>query len=195
MKNIGISLIFICLCGLSCSKEEKIPDPQPYIPIFEPGPMTYGWASGFKNGKEFNASGEARRSSDRPEDHFGFTFYTYGTEGELREEFSFGVISYSIYEYLISGETPKVGEPIEDGMAGGFYALFADDGDVLEDIYVANESIANMLWLTKIDTVNNIIKGFFNVKFQIDPRWPKVNPNNPDVMYFTDVKFEVSFSR
>ena len=188
MKNIICPLFLICLLGYSCTKEDV-------VPIFQPGPMTYGWAKGHKNGNSFTASGEARKHYDRPNEYFGIIFETYSTEGFKREDIVLSAIAYSTFEYMVSGKTPGVGETIVAGIAGGFYGTSTDDGDVGEDYYIVDESPNNKLTITELDTINNIVKGRFHVEFIHDPNDSKTNPNNPDKVVFSDMEFEVSFKQ
>ncbi len=187
MKNIILLIILLGFFGCSRSDEETL------VSIYEPGDMEFGWCEGYKNGKPFVSSGEAKRYTVFTDQYFGIAFDTYTTEGFHREHIAFGAIPFSGGTFPISGRPPKVNDPIIEGMVGGFYSTSEDDGDVLEDVYLVNEDANNEIIISEVDTINNVVKGSFHVEWIIDPSRNKINESNPNNVVFSEMVFEVSF--
>ena len=177
-----VILLGIIILTAACSKDE-------FTPIFEAGPKDYGCASAKKNNLSFVASGVALVHDDRPSEYFALFFDTFTPEGFWRERLSVNEIKFKAGEYSVSGSRSD----IYDGFVGGRYVTLADDGDVAEDRYILEESKENRLIIIKVDIIENIVKGTFHLKFEIDPNREKRNPNNPDKVVFSEGEFEVSF--
>ncbi|GJM32043.1 MAG: hypothetical protein DHS20C18_10440 [Saprospiraceae bacterium] len=157
------------------------------IQVYFPGPMTYGKIMATKGDKEWLASGLALRRTDRPDEYIGIHGSTYSEEGFWREDFLFYKVPISEGEYPIKGNNPEY-----DGFVSAHYAILADDGDILEDIYVPDDDRSdNWLTITEIDTVINMAKGMFNVSFILSNPDEKINPQNPDRITFSNGEFEV----
>ena len=173
-----IIVIGMMVLSSSCQKEELD------IPIYEPGSMLFGSASGKKAHLDWNASGLALRNRDgKP--IWGILFGTQSSEGFLRESLSLGSIPYGTGTYELARE-PK------DGFLTSTYGTSQDDGDVGEDNYLLDESASgNTAHITKLDTIEKIIEGVFTASFQIADPSQKVNPNNPDKVTFSEVSFSV----
>ncbi|MCG8332134.1 MAG: hypothetical protein MI974_30900 [Chitinophagales bacterium] len=180
------SLLKIALLTLlvSCTKDKHYE-----LPIFEAGPQTYGWSTALKNNVGFESSGTALWHSDKPNEYFGVLLDTYTSEGFWRERISLNEIKYEIGEYQVKGGYSD----IYDGFVGSSYGTLSDDGDVVEDRYLLKASEENILKVETIDTINNLIQGTFHLAFEIDRERGKTNPANPDVVVFSEGKFEVSF--
>ncbi len=154
--------------------------------------MTYGWATAKKSGVDFKGSGTALVHGDRPDEYFGIVVDTYvGIDSFYleRENFIFNEIKYEAGEYTIAGKPNQ----LYDGFVGSSYFTLSDDGDVLEDVYILDESKTNTLTIISVDTAANLVIGTFDVSYKIDPDRGKTNPNNPDKVRFSEGEFEVSF--
>ena len=184
-KTIPISLTFILLLGLfaSCKKDE-LPD----VPIYEPGEMLFGSASGKKAGYNWQASGIALSHTNSNE-FWGAVLATRSKEGFLREEITLGFINTNLGLYPVAQERT-------DMELTSSYFTFQDDGDVLEDIYDVDEgSLLNIARITKVDTLTKVIEGIFTATYKIRDPQDKVNPNNPDQVTFSDISFSVEIIR
>ncbi len=74
------------------------------------------------------------------------------------------------------------------------YTIFADDGDLVEDLYGLNTyDEDDFLEITHIDTLRGELTGRFAANFAYgDPDvFPKVNPDNPDAVRFENGVFKV----
>ena len=181
MKRFLFVVLFIIplLLTPACKEEEE------YVPIYEPGPQTYGKGTALKNGKEWYSSGYAVRSSKNTS-YFGIFLDTYTIEGFHRESVRFSDIYLKKGTYELRKKTTN----IYDGYVSAFYATLADDGDVLEDWYDLEEDAKdNYLEVTAIDTVEQRVEGRFTGMFEV--RQPKRNASNPDRVKFTNSTFSV----
>ena len=169
------SFIFL---ALSCQKEELST-----IPIYEAGEMLFGSATGKKAHLDWEASGIGLSHTNSNE-FWGILLGT-SEDGFSRENLVLGFISATPGNYRIAREHSP-------GVITSFYLTLQDDGDVLEDSYLVDESVlSNVARITKIDTVENLIEGIFTATFEIRDPEKKVNPNNPDRLTFSDVSFSV----
>jgi len=175
-KTIGI---FFLVLLVSCSKDD-----DGITQIFLAGPMTYGWGTANKNDLAFESSGTAQGNNEI----FGLYFDTFTSDGFWRERILLDDIKYEVGEYIIKGE---IGD-ISDGFVGGWYYTL-NGGDVLEDSYLLKDSPNNKLTISKIDTVENIVKGTFCLEFKIDPDREKRNQDNLNNVTFSEGEFEISF--
>ena len=184
-KTIPISLTFILLLGLfsSCKKDELS-----NVPIYEPGEMLFGSASGKKAGHDWQASGIAFTNSD--DDNFwGILFATRSKEGFLRESIGLGFITSKPGLY-------KIAKEYTNGVLISDYITSQDDGDVVEDVYDLDESsFSNIARIIKVDTLAKVIEGVFTATYKIRDPQDKINPNNPDQVTFSDVSFSVQIIR
>ena len=185
MKKItSISLTFILLIGLfaSCKKDE-LPD----VPIYEPGEMLFGSASGKKAGHDWQASGIGISHPDSS--YWGIILATRSEEGFLRETIGLGFITATPGLYKIARRHGK-------DITNSDYITSQDDGDVIEDVYDVDEgSPLNIARITKVDTLAKVIEGVFTATYKIRDPQDKVNPNNPDQVTFSDVSFSVQIIR
>ncbi|HFA48810.1 MAG TPA: hypothetical protein ENJ95_07320 [Bacteroidetes bacterium] len=183
MKYRFLHLFLLGLFFLSCSKEDRI------IPIYEPGPMTFGWVEAKKNGVEFLASCTAIANDQPPLEYFAIRFTTETEEGFAREQVTLNDIEYNPKTHSFGPYDERY-----DSVVGASYSTVTDDGDVLEDVYIWDGSAGdNSITITTVDTLNNIVKGNFTVSFVIKPGREKRNPDNPDKVTFSDAEFEASF--
>ena len=184
-KTTPISLTFVLLIGLfaSCKKDEL-----PNVPIYEPGEMLFGSASGKKAGHDWQASGIGLSHTNSTE-FWGAVLATRSKEGFLREEITLGFISTNLGLYQVAQERTNA-------ELTSSYFTFQDDGDVIEDIYdVDEDSPLNIARIIKVDTLAKVIEGVFTATYKIRDPQDKVNPNNPDQVTFSDVSFSVQIIR
>ena len=184
-KTIPISLTFVLLIGLfaSCKKDE-LPD----VPIYEPGEMLFGSASGKKAGHDWQASGIGL-SHTNSDELWGINIGTESEEGFLRETLVLSFITARPGQY-------KIAQEHANGSLVSYYITSQDDGDVVEDIYDLDESsFSNIARIIKVDTLAKVIEGVFTVTYKIRDPQDKVNPNNPDQVTFSDVSFSVQIFR
>lgn len=169
--------LFIFLCA--CNKENTTQT----VPIYTAGEAPYGIANGKKNGFDFEAAAIVKKVFNHSADSFRYSL-TLSTETDyqaLREYITFGpLIKAGIYDLF---RTSKIGS-----MNAG-YSTLADDGDVLEDVYELDEAYQNTFEVTKFDTLQNIVEGIINMQMKIKTSREKRNPDNPDVVTFSDVIF------
>ncbi|GJM34375.1 MAG: hypothetical protein DHS20C18_33760 [Saprospiraceae bacterium] len=179
MKNIVYTLlIFVLLIG--CKKETLD------IQVYFPGSMTYGKVTAMKGNKDWIASGLALRHGDRPDEYIGIYAGTFSEEGFRRERIYFNEVPIAEGEYIVKGLTQY------DGFIGTSYSTLADDGDIVEDVYISDDTRSdNRLTITEIDTVINMVKGTFHVTFILPNPAEKINPQNPDRITFSNGEFEV----
>ena len=184
-KIIPISLTFILLLGLfsSCKKDEL-----PNVPIYEPGEMLFGSASGKKAGHDWQASGIGLRQNDSI-DFWTVSLGTVSKEGFSRENITLSFITPTPGLYKIAQEQ-------SDNVLTSRYFTLQDDGDVLEDSYLVDQSsVFNQARITKVDTVNKVLEGIFTASYEIRDPENKINPNNPNRITFSDVSFSVQVIR
>lgn len=140
-------LTLTLLVFLACKKES--------IPIYYPGEMEFGKMTAKKEGKDWIASGAARRHNNDPNS----TFFcvragTYSEEGFSREDLSFCEIPFIVGKYKVSGLTTDM----DDGFVGSSYGTSRDDGDVAEDNYIVDETADdNYIEVTYLDTIANLV--------------------------------------
>jgi hypothetical protein len=178
MKS-AFHILLISLILFSCKKEE-------FVPIFQPGSMTYGRTEAFKNKKEWIASTIAQEN-DWLEGTVSVHASTYNEQGLLRESLSISEIP------LKEGIYPLEVTRKNDGAIGAAYHTWADDGDVLEDSYMLDKKASdNYLEIILVDTIARKIAGKFTASFKIDTSLYgiKANPLNPDKVKFSNGMFE-----
>lgn len=168
----------------SCKKEQHS---KSTTSIFEAGPQPYGWVKAQKNGLEFDAAVVGVRDKNNSE-YFALVLWTFlDTAGLiLREEIIFNKIKFleSPQEYVVSGGV----NTNYNGFVGCSYTGMISDGDLVNSRYKLDESYNNILSITTIDTVDNIVNGIFNITLEINS---SAEPSpDPDKIVFSEGKFE-----
>ncbi|MBL7825046.1 MAG: hypothetical protein JNJ57_00330 [Saprospiraceae bacterium] len=74
-----------------------------------------------------------------------------------------------------------------DNKTGAFYYTLSDQGDVLEEVYILEESADNFIDVTYYQQETSA--GSFNATFIIDPDRGKTNPSSPDTIRITHGEF------
>lgn len=183
MKKFLILSVSLILLILSCKKEDNtLP-----IPIWQPGPMTHGYASATKVTEDWLASAFGKKN-DWSEGTVSVLTRTFNEFGEMRELLSFQEIPLIKGKY---GLTNGIGE---DGLVSASYATLLSDGDVVGDFYQLDTLASdNYIEVTYVDTTEWVIKGSFSASFIIDLSvyGEKLNPANPDRVKFSDGSFDV----
>jgi len=184
VSTITIQVFFIIgsiLILSSCEKGSLLP-----IPIYEAGDQVYGFASGKKQTWDWEASGAgAKYTDDYGKTFWGVSMATYSKDGFIRESLRLDFIPFQKGEYDITHN-------FKESLLSSTYGTFRDDGDVLEDFYLVDETaLTNKAQITRIDTTTNIIEGLFTVTMKIKDPEQKVNAINPDRVTFSDVSFSV----
>lgn len=125
--------------------------------IFLPGEFWNGWIKAQKNGKDWNASTGVLLWDL---DHFYITATTFSQEAYIREDFFFAKVPKKIGLYRFNKNLNDL-----DGFVTPSYARRGSDGDVTLVLLFHNTDYVetDFLELTKLDTVNRIITGRFDV--------------------------------
>ncbi|HMQ48960.1 MAG TPA: hypothetical protein PKA00_15925 [Saprospiraceae bacterium] len=178
--------VFFIVLSLSACQKDKYE-----IPIFEPGPMTYGWAEAKKGNRDWLASAGAYWTGIEPNRFVALGIGTETEEGFIRENLIFGGLLFKESYYPVVSTL----ENSSNYVARVSYGIFDDDGDVLGDYYELDESKYNWISITAVDSLNNKISGSFQVSFKIATPGGKNNPRNPDKVTFSDGAFEVEIFR
>jgi hypothetical protein len=148
-------LVLSILIIFSCKKDE-----DNSIIIYEPGDQEFGWATGTKEGKDWEASGFWRyHQSDST--YWGIDFTTYSSYETQRESFALNEIPFTTGTFQVKGGINDLG----DGFVGGSFGMYADDGDVLIGFMKVNDDEDGYITISEIDTLTNTMKGFFEIYF------------------------------
>jgi len=142
-----VSVSFLLCCG----KEEK------EVIIYEAGNQEFGWATGTKEGAQWEASGYWQYHLN-DSTLTSIKFVTYNSEGVQREKISIGYIPLSEGTLSI-----KRNPDVNNGIARGSYSM--SDGDVSLGGLEVNENENSYITISQIDSLTNTIKGFFEVYF------------------------------
>ena len=92
-------------------------------------------------------------------------FEVYNKSGELREKLIVYKVPFEVGQYDILVTTNQINEEV----TGAVYRTFSDDGDVIDNTYRLYDPADNMVVVTKVDTVRNIVRGEVNATFLVDP--------------------------
>ena len=113
--------------------------------IFEPGDQEFGWATGTKEGKDWEASGFWRyHLSDSS--YWAIDFTTYSSYGAKRENITLNEIPFSKSTFSVKGND------LGDGFVGGSFGMWADDGDALIGFMEVNDDEDGFITVSEIDT-------------------------------------------
>lgn len=149
-------MLTLVLSGLACKKEEvKVVD------IFEAGNQEFGWATGKKEGFDWEASGYWL-FHEGDSTLWGVVFTTHTSEGFLREDYALNEIPFLLGRHPVKGGLLDLG----DGYVGGVYGRWADDGDALLGALEIDDSFPNHIEITAIDTLTKTINGTFEIHFK-----------------------------
>jgi hypothetical protein len=161
----------------SCSKNESI-SPNYYS----------GTAYALKNGEKWVTKVAMKQNKFTNENSYNLLFDYFNNQGIIRQRLALYKIPNNIAIHALFDTSPN----LDDGLVGAQFFTHADDGDVLEDIYlVVEDSIWSCAEITSIHTNSSTYSGSFKVKLYIDPNRPKINPNNPDTIILEKGLFEV----
>lgn len=169
---------------LSCHKDHK------EVEIFLPGQQLNGfWKATKQSGGEsaaWEASGSARPDTSFSPNNVNITSSTYDDQGQLRENLVMLQIPLVPGHYNINDGF------VENGQPETAYSRLVSDGDALGAQYfgVGGE---NWVEITEIDTSMALIKGRFDLKFEIDPS--DKESGFPEIVRFKDGTFEVKIIR
>ncbi len=164
MKKINfIILLFGLLAIISCKREDD------EVIIYDPGDQEFGWATGTKKGKAWEASGFWRYHQN-DSTYWGINFTTYSSYGAQRETFALNEIPFSLGTFPVKGKINDLG----DGFVGGSFGQWADDGDALIGGMYVNDDKNGFITISEMDTVTNTMKGFFELYFISDDKSLKV---------------------
>ena len=178
-------IIYVVICTVLLAVSCKDDDMSYPIQIYEPGPMTYGYAEMTKNGISMKATVAAENAKFLiGENLFTINFFTFNEFGFFKENIGFGAFPYEEGEYVFPFNEFSAIE-----LQG--YSVISDDSELAEDGYDMDSTYRNVVIIDELDTVANILKGTFDVRFIIEQ--PKTNPVNPDVVTFSNGRFDAQF--
>lgn len=185
MKYINYCTI-LCISILlfaACEKEELTR--QPPVIIYEAGNQENGWATGTKEGEEWEASGLARRHAD--DSLFVIiSFHTFSNEGALRENIVLSEIPLVIGKYEIQFASGD----LKDNFVRSSGGVMGSDGDVAEMIYITNDDKAGFIQINAYHPETNTIEGEFELFFKNHENFAD-NVFYPAILEIENGKFEV----
>ena len=172
MKQVHFFLIILSIIVSSCDKTDY--------------DFSRGKATALRNGEYW--IGQGRGSVNNMGIGVNFAFEVFNKKGELRQVLGFSKIPTFPYKYFVKNTNRQ----LSDSIPGCHFTTISHDGDVVEDMYLVYESDdESNVTVINYDETNRRLKGEFRLKFYIDPKSPKTNPNNPDTIVFTKGQFEV----
>lgn len=179
---IGLLLLVSLLFG--CNKDEI----EQKTLIYPPLDLGFGFAQALKNNLNFEGGGWVNvRTCDDGSKYLSIALYTENGQGFEREEFN--LVKAPLADFPKFYELPA--NVCGSYIGGTSYHIL--DYEHLEDLYVVDSNASNWISIDVADTVNNVLKGRFQVRFVIDPLTEKMNPENPDVVEFTNGVFDLKF--
>ena len=145
LVGIGL-LLFIISCN-----DDDIPLP---VPIYLPGPMEFGYVEMEKNGQYMKASGLGYNAKVLVDSNLvGATFFTYDEFGNIRENGGFGFFPFKAGQYVMPyDEYSKIEYQ-------GYITMY--DHSTLEDRYDMNAEFHNVVTITKVDTLEDVLQGTY----------------------------------
>ncbi|MEM9921961.1 MAG: hypothetical protein AAF990_27905 [Bacteroidota bacterium] len=173
---IGLSILFSC-------DDDDMQDIK--RPILLPGDTTLGIAQGMRNNIDWTASGYAVEI-DSVNEVYAINFETFNEFGHRRENLTLSNIRLQTSPFEL------VDDP-ELGKVDVFYSTVGADGDSLEDVYVMKDGSTNQFSILEVDSIQQIIKGGFEINFKIRNQNDKVNQNNPDEIIFESILYSVKY--
>jgi hypothetical protein len=146
------------LCFAACKHDEILP-PEPELeePLFYPGEREFGFASGVKDNRRFEASAYARFHNNHA--YVAVDMETFSIEGYLREQVHFNEIPIKTGVHFIKNKANKY----NDGFVGAIYSEW--DDDALLAGYHSDTLSGNFVIVEKIDTLSRHVEGRVNVGF------------------------------
>lgn len=129
--------------------------------------------------------GQGRGTLNNKGTGVNMSFEIYNKFGERRQNLTFGNIPTHPAINILTSQSA-------DSIPYSHFFTLSADGDAIDGIYLVNESpIESYITVTKYDEERRILSGEFKVKFYIDPKLTKLNPNNPDTIVFDKGRFDV----
>ncbi len=181
-----LTIIYVLLISCCTDKIEPDPccDPPPPCkalpaPINHPCEMISGRVDGFKNCLPFTATAYSY-VGDEEENLIGLGINTcedWGTFLANKETLSVGAAAHSVGTYPFLRNQPQ--------MFFVYYYIFQDH-DVLEDVYWIDTTYSNIISITSIDTINDMVTGWFDCRFIVNSPGSGISP---DTIIFTDCHF------
>jgi len=187
MKNRIYIYLVLILVSIACNKDEVS------VNIFEPGSMEFGSAMAEKNGLKWQASAEALKEKNF-KDRFSIKFCTYNAFDERRENIGFLNIPYEEKKFYVNTCLQNFPDSCMTGYVSSHYGRLSSDGDAVLAFYDINENKNNYLNITAIDTIENIVKGDFEIHVKLSIGGQYLGPADPDNLNFTKGSFECRFS-
>jgi len=152
LLNYLVLLVSVLLL-VCCGKEEN-------VIIYEAGNQEFGWATGTREGQDWEASSYWRYHLNDSTFRV-INFLTYTSFGAERENFSLSEIPLSTGTFTVGGSSTDLG----DGLVGGSLSLSTDDGDVGGVSLKVNDDKNSYVTITEINSSTNTMKGFFEIYF------------------------------
>ena len=172
--KFSIAILLFCL-GCSNSLYNFEEEQYKNYRLYESGEEKFGFATAKINGKEWRAGGQFYRSSEN-ESLIAISLNTVESVF-IREYYSFEPIvidqagKYSLKQNKASVTRDDIGR-LEALFSG---SISADDGHVIGQNYILDESFDNWLKITEWDEESEIIKGQFQLSMLRDeenlPSW------------------------
>ena len=161
INSILLLSVFILV---GCCKEKEPAIPYFDFVIYWEGLQEDGSAEADVFDKNWKASAYILPAFDDP-NFFSIYLETYTNEGFLREQVAFGALNAMVGKYEIVFDTSK---NYSDKIINGVYSQYTDDGDVLYGGYQIDKDYDNVLYIDKVDTINHLMEGRFNLMFDLD---------------------------
>jgi hypothetical protein len=98
---------------------------------------------------------------------FVVTIQKYNANDFLRQQINLNRIPRKVGTYLLNG---RVVSCEEDTKPFAFFSIHSEDGDVLDDVYLALPSAENIITVTAFNSSKGEVRGKFQVTFKIEVR-------------------------
>jgi hypothetical protein len=152
------------------------------------GPQTYGKVSAFRDGRLWQASGVAGLSGSSG--LYAITFQTFDPiDSVYTEDLSFSNVPFKVgrYDYIhhlvVVANNPIYADSLVSLYSEGYDDLFGPG-------FYADTTKHNWLLIESIDTIQNVIKGKFDVHYRISEDGATYS-NYPLTVHFSGGEFEV----
>ncbi len=180
MKQTILFISYI-LVFTTCKKEP--------VETFQPSSDTYGFMTAIKRAGKSGAGWQSGGGAFYDKNYSGL-FGVYGTTeddfSQLREELSIFQIPLQPEKGIYQIEE---GKHQNNSLPVASYARLISDGDVLGAYYYVKKNSNSWIEVLEIDSSTNIVKGRFEVHFEIDAGYKA--SGFPDEVHFDDGYFEV----
>ena len=141
-----VSVSFLICCG----KEEN-------VIIYEAGNQEFGWATGIKEGAQWEASGYWRYHLNDSTLRV-IKFVTYSSDGSQRENFTLSYLPLSVGTFSV-----KQNPDLANGVVRGSFSMF--EGDASIGGLDINENEDSFITISEVNTSTNTMKGSFEIYF------------------------------